>query len=303
MRNRGFELNLSTKNIAGKTFSWTTDINFSRNRNTVLQLGPGNAPIIYTDYVVNVKTAVGQPISNFYGYVFDGVFKNQAEIDRMPHDASTKPGDPIIRDVTTDGKITDDDRTTIGNYQPDFTAGLINTVSYKGIELSFMLQGSYGGEITNQNVRYLGWWNNGRNMFEGVANRWRSEAQPGDGKHFRATVANTGLMSQYSSYWVEDASFLRVKNVRISYTLPARLLAKTPLKNTRVYINAENIYLFSKYTNYDPENTTYNATSYSAGSNGLAPSGINAPSGAFIGVDYGSYPLPRVITFGIKTDF
>ncbi len=303
MRNKGFEFTVSSKNITTKAFNWTTDFNFSRNKNTVLQLGPGNAPIVYTDYVVSVKTEVGQPISNFYGYVFDGVFRNQSEIDKLPHDASTKPGDPIVRDVNKDGKINGDDRTTIGNYQPDFTAGLINTVSYKGFEFSFMLQGSFGGEIVNQNVRYLGWWNNGRNMFEGVVNRWRSESAPGDGKHFRATIANTGLMSQFSSYWVEDASFVRIKNIRISYTLPSKWLSKTPLKNTRVYVNAENVYLFSDYTNYDPENTTYNATTYSAGSNGLAPSGINAPSGAFIGVDYGSYPLPRIITFGIKTDF
>lgn len=301
MQNRGVELNINSKNIVGD-FNWTTDLNFSLNRNKVLQLGPGNAPIIYTDYVVAVKTEVGQPISNFYGYVFDGVFKNQKEIDAAPHDATTKPGDPIVKDVNKDGKITGDDRTTLGNYQPDFIAGLTNTIEYKGIELSAMLQGSFGGEITNQNVRYLGWWNNGRNMFEGVVNRWRSEAEPGDGKHFRATLANTGLQSQFSSYWVEDASFVRIKNIRISYALPEKLLARTPLKNTRIYINAENVHLFSKYINYDPENTTYNATNYSAGSNGLAPSGIQAPSGAFIGVDYGSYPVPRIITFGIKTD-
>ncbi len=301
MRNRGFEFLLNTKNITG-AFTWNTDLNFSMNRNKVLQLGPGNAPIMYTDYLVTVRTEVGQPISNFYGYVFDGVFKNQGEIDKAPHDVTTKPGDPIVRDVNKDGKITDADRTVLGNYQPDFIAGLTNTVGYKGFEFSVMLQGSYGGEIVNQNVRYLGWWNNGRNMYEGVTNRWRSEAQPGDGKHFRATLANTGLESQFSSYWVEDASFLRVKNIRISYSLPAGWLARTPLKNTRVYINAENVHLFSKYLGYDPENTTYNATSYSGGTNGLAPSGIQAPSGAFIGVDYGSYPVPRIITFGIKTD-
>jgi TonB-dependent starch-binding outer membrane protein SusC len=301
MQNRGVELNLNTKNIQG-LFNWTTDFNFSLNRNKVLQLGPGNAPIIYTDYVVNVKTEVGQPVSNFYGYVFDGVFKNQKEIDAYPHDVSTHPGDPKVRDVNGDGKINDLDRTTIGNYQPDFTAGLTNTIGYKVFELSAFIQGSFGGEIVNQNVRYLGWWNNGRNMFADVANRWRSESDPGDGKHFRATLANTGLQSQFSSYWVEDASFVRIKNIRISYSIPARLLARTPLKNTRVYVNAENVHLFSKYTNYDPENTTYTATSYSAGSNGLAPSGIQAPSGAFIGVDYGSYPVPRIITFGIKTD-
>jgi TonB-linked SusC/RagA family outer membrane protein len=300
MRNRGIELNLSSKNTTGKVV-WTTDLNFSRNRNTVLQLGPTNAPIIYTDFVVAVKTEVGQPISNFYGYQVDGVFKNQAAVDAAPHYSTTKPGDPIIRDVNGDGKITPDDRTTLGNFQPDFTAGLTNTVSYKGFDFSFLLQGTYGGEIVNQNFRYLGFWNNGRNMFASVDNRWRSEADPGDGKHFRATLGLTGLQDQFHSLWVEDASFTRLKNIRISYTLPSSLTRKTPFRVARVYVNADNVYLWSKYTNYDPENTTYGASNYSSGSNGLNASG-NAPNGAFIGVDYGSYPIPRVVTVGLKVD-
>ncbi|GAB4018619.1 TonB-dependent receptor [Spirosoma koreense] len=301
MQNRGIELNLNTKNMTGKVV-WTTDFNFSINRNKVLQLGPGNAPIIYTDYVVAVKTEVGQPISNFYGYKVDGVFKNQAAVDAAPHYSTTKPGDPIIRDVNGDGKITPDDRTTLGNFQPDFTAGITNTISFKGFDLSFLFQGTYGGEIVNQNFRYLGFWNNGRNMFASVDNRWRSEADPGDGTHFRATLGLTGLQDQFHSLWVEDASFTRLKNIRISYTLPTAITSKTPFRTARVYVNADNVYLWSKYTNYDPENTTYGASNYSSGSNGLNASG-NAPNGAFIGVDYGSYPLPRVVTVGLKVDF
>ncbi|WP_246859155.1 TonB-dependent receptor [Spirosoma sp. KCTC 42546] len=301
MQNRGIELNLNTKNVVGK-FTWTTDFNISRNRNKVLQLGNGNAPIIYTDFLVAVKTEVGQPISNFYGYQTDGIFQNQAAIDAAPHYSTTKPGDPIIRDVNGDGKITADDRTTLGNYQPKFTAGLTNNFSFKGFDVSFMFQGSFGGKIVNQSYRYSGFWNNGRNMYAFVDNRWRSESSPGDGIHPRATLNLTGLQDQFTSLWVEDASFVRLKNIRVSYTIPASLLAKTPLKTTRVYVNADNVYLWSKYSNYDPENTTYNATSYSAGSNGLNASG-NAPNGAFIGVDYGSYPIPRVITIGLKTDF
>jgi TonB-linked SusC/RagA family outer membrane protein len=301
MQNRGVELNLNTKNVVGK-FNWSTDFNISTNRNKVLQLGPGNAPIIYTDFLVAVKTEVGQPISNFYGYQVDGVFKNQAAVDAAPHYSTTKPGDPIIRDVNGDGKITADDRTTLGNFQPKFTAGITNNFSFKGIDVSFMFQGTFGGKIVNQNYRYSGFWNNGRNMYAFVDNRWRSEADPGDGIHPRATLNLTGLQDQFTSLWVEDASFVRLKNIRVSYTLPSSLLAKTPFKTTRVYVNADNVYLWSKYTNYDPENTTYNATSYSAGSNGLNASG-NAPNGAFIGVDYGSYPIPRVITIGLKTDF
>ncbi len=304
MRNRGVELNISSKNLTGD-FTWTTDFNIFRNRNKVLQLGPGNAPIQYVDNVVTVRTEVGQPVSNFYGYIFDGVFKNQSEVDGYPHHASTTPGDPKVRDVNGDGKITDADRTILGNNQPDFIAGITNTVSYKGFELSFLFQGSFGGEIANNNVRYLGTWDNGRNFYESMFNYWRSESNPGDGTHFKPNVNYLGLQKQFSSYWVEDASFVRLRNIRVSYGLPSKITSKLKINSARVYINAENVHLFSKYTGYDPENTTYGTTSYSSSmeTSGSYSSG-NAPvPGAFAGVDYGSYPLPRVITVGIKADF
>ncbi|MCF0073958.1 TonB-dependent receptor [Dyadobacter sp. CY261] len=304
MRNRGVELNISSKNLTG-AFTWATDFNISRNRNKVLQLGSGNAPIQYVDNVVTVRTEVGQPVSNFYGYIFDGVFKNQAEVDAYPHHASTTPGDPKVRDVNGDGKITDGDRTILGNYQPDFIAGITNTVGYKGFELSFLFQGSFGGEIANNNVRYLGTWDNGRNFFESMYNYWRSESNPGDGKHFKPSVNYLGLQKQFSSYWVEDASFVRLRNVRVSYSLPAKWASKLKTSSARVYVNAENVHLWSKYIGYDPENTTYGTTSYSSSmETSSAYSSGNAPvPGAFQGVDYGSYPLPRVITIGIKADF
>jgi TonB-linked SusC/RagA family outer membrane protein len=304
MRNRGVELNISSKNLTGAV-TWTTDFNISRNRNKVLQLGPGNAPIQYVDNVVTVRTEVGQPVSNFYGYIFDGVFKNQAEIDGYPHHSSTTPGDPRVRDVNGDGQITDADRTIIGNNQPDFITGITNTVGYKGFELSFLFQGSFGGEIANNNVRFLGTWDNGRNFYESMYQYWRSESNPGDGKHFKPSVNYLGLQKQFSSYWVEDASFVRLKNIRVSYSIPSAWAGKLKMKDARIYVNAENVHLFSKYLGYDPENTTYGTTSYSSSmeTSGSYTSG-NAPvPGAFAGVDYGSYPLPRVITVGIKADF
>lgn len=304
MRNKGLELNLNTKNLTG-TFKWSTDLNFALNRNKVLQLGPQNSPIYFNDFETTVKTEVGQPISNFYGYQFDGIYKNRQEIDGSVHEASTVPGDPIIRDVNKDGKITIDDRTVIGNNQPDFTAGITNTFSYKGFGLSFMFQAAYGGEIVNQNYRFLGYWNSGRNLFAKVNNYYVSESQPGDGINPRPTMTRKAFQSAFSTLWVEDASFLRLRNVNLSYTLPQHLLQKTFVKKLDLYVNADNVYLFSKYTGYDPENTTYSATSYSADGNS-ANTGTNTsatPSGAFIGFDYGSYPVPRVITFGIRATF
>ncbi len=303
LRNRGFEFNLTSRNLVN-AFKWTTDFNLSTNRNKVLALGPGNAPITYTDYVVTVKTEVGQPISNFFGYIFDGVYKNQAQIDATPHVSGTTPGDPIVRDVNGDNKITDTDRTTIGNAQPNFTTGITNTLSYKGFEFSFMFQGSFGSEIANQLTRYCGIWNGGRNAFASVSSYWKSESDPGDGKHFKPTIAPKGLQEKFSSYWIEDGSFVRLKNIRLSYDLPSKWIAKTSIKSARVYINAENVLLFTKYTGYDPENTTYNATNYTTtGSSNTGTASSSMPSGAMLGVDYGSYPIPRVITFGVKLEF
>lgn len=304
MRNRGVELNINTKNLTGD-FKWSTDFNFSRNRNEVLQLGVNNAPIYFTDNETTVKTEVGQPISNFFGYTFTGVYRNQAEINNSVHEASTVPGDPIIKDVNGDGIISTDDRSVIGNYQPDFTAGIINTFSFKGVELSFMLQGTYGGEIVNQNYRFLGYWNSGRNLFAGVNNYYKSEAEPGDGVNPRPTMVRKAFQSAFSTLWVEDASYLRVKNITLSYALSPKLLKATPAKSLRVYVNADNVALFSKYTGYDPENTTYAATSYSSDGTSANAGTVSSsmPSGAMIGMDYGSYPVPRVITFGIKAGF
>jgi TonB-dependent starch-binding outer membrane protein SusC len=299
LRNRGIELNINTINTQGE-FVWSSDLNFSLNRNKVLQLGPNNAPINYNDFSVAVRTEVGQPISNYYGYIFDGVYKNQSEVDASVHYPGTTAGDPIVRDVNNDGEITADDRTIIGNYQPTFIAGFKNTFSYKGIELSILLQGSYGSEIVNQQVRYSALWNGGRNGFADLSNYWKSESDPGDGKHFKPTIEPKGLQNQFSSYWVEDGSFLRVRNVRLSYSLNPQILDKLNiLKAVRVYVNAENLFLFTKYSHYDPENTTYNSTSFS----GISTTTSAFPSGAFLGVDYGSYPVPRVITVGVKADF
>jgi hypothetical protein len=203
----------------------------------------------------------------------------------------------------------------LGNAQPDFIAALTNTLMYKGIEFSFMLQGSFGGEICNQQTRYNAFWNGGRNAYAEVANYWKSEADPGDGVHFKPELSHNAYQSQFSSYWIQDRTFVRLKNIRIGYTLPQGLLSKLGVASTKVYVNVENAYLWSKYLGYDPENSTYNATQYAAtGTSATGNSSITGtynsnistsslPTGLMLGVDFGSYPIPRVVTFGIKLEF
>ena len=279
VRNRGFEFLIQTKNIDGE-FTWDTSFNISFNRNTVLKLGPSDAPIYLTQWGTT-KTEVGQPIANYFGYVFDGVFKNQSEIDSYPHHPSTTPGDPKVVDVNGDGTINDADRTIIGNAQPDFQWGLTNTFTYKGFDLTLTINGSVGNEIMNSSWRFLGVYNGARNAYSNIANYWRSESQPGDGIHFKPYLNYPGMQNQFSTMWIEDGSFLRIANLRLGYTFPRKLLRKTPISDLRLYVNVDNLHVFSSFVGYDPENSVFSDS-------------LNS------GNDYGAHPIPRTITFGLR---
>ena len=307
MQNKGIELNISTKNIVSGAFNWTTDFNISLNRNKVLKLGPNDAPIEINEWGFFV-TQVGQPLSNYKGYIFDGLYNNQAQITNSVSYPGAAPGDPKIRDVNGDKKISSDDMTILGNYQADFSAGLTNTIKYKGLEFSFMLQGVFGNEIWNQQTRFSKFWNDSRNSYASVNNYWKSEQNPGDGKTFKpyavfpATALGKATYIQgYSNYWMEDGTFVRIKNIRASYRLPGFIFKKTPIKETRIYINAENVHVFSNYVGFDPQNSTYSVgTSSVPGANGGSATN---PSGLLLGADYGAYPIPFMLTFGVKMDF
>ena len=182
VRNLGFELNISTVNIRTKDFMWTTDFNISANRNKVLKLGNNNAPIEVNTNSAISRTEVGQPVGNYYGYKVTGVYST-AEINdpKVAKYAGAEPGDPKVWDKDGNGKIDASDRTILGNYQPDFTWGMTNNLSWKGFELSFMLTGTHGNEIMNQNARFLGFYNGARNLYASRSNFWVSDEQPGDG--------------------------------------------------------------------------------------------------------------------------
>lgn len=281
LQNKGVEFSLSSKNFVG-AFTWTTDFNISANRNKVLKLGANNAPILLNVNDAISKTEVGQPIGNYFGYIFDGVIMSQAELssNAYPVWPGSEPGDPKVRDVNGDNKIDSNDRTIIGNYQPDFSWGMTNTFGYKGVELSVMLAGVEGAEIMNQHARFLKTFNGDRNAYKYVTNYWKSDADPGNGKINKPRVTQNTVQSLSSSYWVEDGSFVRIKNIRLGYNLPAKVATKIKVSGMKLYVNMENVYVFSDYSNYDPEGSTYQA-------------------GVLVGFDYGAYPNPFVATAGI----
>lgn len=284
LENQGVEFILSTRNFDNGKFLWTTDFNISVNRNKVLKLGANNAPIMITTNDAISKTEVGQPVGNYFGYVFDGVL-SQKDIDNgIPVYEGSEAGDPKVRDVNGDGDIDSDDRTIIGNYQPDFTWGMTNNFSFKGFELAVMLTGSQGGEIMNQQARFTKIFNNNRNAYKSTTNFWRSDDNPGDGQTFKPRVIQNTVQAQSSTYWIEDASFVRIKNIRLGYNFPKALLKKISLTNLKLYVNLENVHVFSDYLNYDPECSTYQ-------------------SGYLVGYDYGAYPNPFSATVGVNLSF
>ena len=287
LENKGYEVNINSRNVDGR-FKWNTDFNIFANRNNVLKLGENDAPIDINVSSMTSRTVVGKPIGMYYGYVIDGVIMSQAELDSKAYPvwAGSEAGDPRVRDVSEDGKISADDRTFLGNYQPDFQWGMTNSFSYAGIDLSVMLRGSHGGEILNHNARYLksGVGGGNRNMYSVVSNFWKSDADPGNGQIPKPRILPTTVRDFGSSYWVEDGSFVRIQNIRIGYNLPKNMVERMKLSGVKLYVNMENVYVFSDYLGFDPEGSTYQ-------------------TGVLVGFDYGAYPNPFTATAGVNITF
>lgn len=287
VENKGMEFALSSRNIegAGKGLTWTTDLNLSFNRNNVLALGPNGDAVINNSGIGSTNiTVVGKPLGNFYGYQQLGIFQNQAELDGYPHFSDSRPGDVKYADVNNDKKIDANDRTIIGNNQPDFIYGITNSFSFKGFDLSIVAQGVQGGQILNLSRRFFENLEGNQNQLTIVEGRWRSEQNPGDGRTPRANSRSTGSNGQVSSRWVEDASYFRIRNITLGYNFPQALTQKIKVQTLRLYAGVQNAVTFSKYLGYNPE-----------------VSGYEGPLTG--GVDYGSYPLARTYTIGLNLGF
>lgn len=289
VENKGFEIALKSRNFV-KAFTWETDINFSTNKNEVLELNAKNEPIFSSGGAgVRHITRVGDPIGSYYGYVVDGIYQNQQDIANSPIDTQAPnpgPGDLKFKDIDGDGKITPADRTVTGSYFPDFTWGITNSFGFKGVDLSIMIQGVEGNEILNLTGRHL---SNGEGNFNSYAvwnERWRSAEEPGNGFIPRADreSGRHGNNQRPSSFQVEDGSFIRLRNITLGYTFPEKTFSKGNIDKLRLYITGNNLFTITDYLGYNPE------VSNIAGS--LTP-----------GEDYGAYPLNKTIVFGVNLNF
>lgn len=297
--NEGLEIALNTVNIKSRNgFNWSSSFNISFNRSKVLALTQNQESLASTmswdswySSVPLYLAKIGQPVGQFYGYIWDGVYQyddfnalpngNYLLKDDRPTNGNTraaiKPGDIKYKDLNGDGVVNADDRTIIGRGLPVHIGGFTNNFKYRNLDLSVFFQWSYGNQVMNGNrINFETGNKSYLNQFKTFENRWTPDNQnsgiPRAGGQF-------GYV--YSTRTLEDGSFLRLKTVSLGYTLPSEWLKRVKIKSLRLYAAAQNLYTWTRYTGSDPEV----AIGYSA----LTP-----------GFDYSSYPRARTLTFGLN---
>lgn len=282
----GHEFSLTTRNIVGKNFSWTTNANISFNRNKVLALADG-IDRVYGSFNI---TQVGQPFGVFYGLQKLGHYADQHDLDNSPViPGRSTVGSIKLKDVNGDGVITyggdNDDRTIIGSPFPKFTYGISNTIRIGNFDFNIVGSGSYGNQLYMYHLYSTANLDGVFNMVERAKYRWRSVTNPGDG-FFGTTVGGgnvTGVERDWpNSQFVADASFFTIKNITLGYTIP--FTSKT-IRAARVYASVQQVYTFTKYWGGPNPETSYSGDNLSQG------------------IDLSNYPVPRTYTFGVNVTF
>lgn len=285
IRNKGFDLLLNTKNMTGK-FNWSTDINFSLNRNKITSYykssGDYYAAVFGWNTVFQVKE--GGSIGDIYGLIADGVFTNTAQLNQGPKwQTGSSLGDVRYKDIDGDKTITDKDRVVFANTQPKFTFGITNNFSWKGFDLRILVQGVQGSKAVYGLDRFI---LNGGGFYNAsaeVQDRWRSEAAPGNGIVPRNNAS--GNSSDFSSRFVRDASFVRIRTIALGYTFPERLISPLHVKAVRINVTAQNLFTFTKYPGYNPEVNIEGASVFRTN------------------VDQGGYPFAKTLAIGFNVNF
>ncbi len=310
---RGLEFTLNTVNIKKADFSWNTSFNIAFNKTKVLSLSQGENSLLTNSYAPNVNDyilQVGKPVGIMYGYVNDGLYQVSdfdynttsgvytLKSDAVKDNIAVQPGFIKFKDISgpngvPDGIINDLDRTSIGNANPKFSGGLNNTFTYKGIDLSVFLNFTVGNDIYNANVLNNASLNTENlNSLAIFADRWSTINAAGQRvtNPTELTTLNAGKTNPvyngnttgrlYKDI-IEDGSFLRINNISIGYSLPKEWLTPLKISKVRFYLTAYNLYVFTKYSGYDPEVSVIN--------NAITP-----------GVDFSAYPKAKSFITGLN---
>ncbi|WBA42308.1 SusC/RagA family TonB-linked outer membrane protein [Hymenobacter canadensis] len=287
VENKGLELGLNTVNVRAEDngFAWSTNLNFTLNRGKVLNIGSvrneqgqETGRQIINDYNI-VRN--GSPLGTFYGLQADGIFQTDAEAQAQNPNA--RAGDQRFLDLNGDGRINDQDRTIIGNANPNSIAGVTNTFSFKGLELSVFFQGSFGNDLYNENRRTTEGMSQALNQNTRVLDRWTPTNTNTDVP--RAVFGDPAGNNQVSSRFIEDGSYVRLKNLTLAYGLPMSVLQKSGISGVRVYVTGQNLLTWTDYSGYDPEVSAdpFSSTGF--------------------GRDLGVYPQARTYTVGLNATF
>ena len=278
IENKGWEFSTSWQDQRKESgFSYGVSANLTTIDNKVLSLGRGDKDALYEHNSV-ARTLSGYPIGHFYGYKVKGVYQTYEDIDTSPANniATVKPGDLKFEDINGDGVIDSKDRTMIGNPTPDFTYGFSVNLGYKGFDLTAEFMGAYGNEI------YRGWGESNYAALNYQAhrlNRWHGK---GTSNWEPILDSSRAINQQNSSYYIEDGSFFRFRNVQLGYSLPQEVVQRFKVQKLRFYANVQNLKTWHKNTGYVPE----------IGGSALA-----------FGIDNGTYPMPMIVTYGVNLTF
>ena len=276
VRNQGIEMSLHTINLTGE-LGWETNLTATYNKNKIKDL---NSDVPYYINQINnsyvTMLAKDYPINVFYGYITDGIFQNQSEVNTHAVQPGAEPGDIRFRDLNNDGVINDSDRTVIGNPNPSWLFSMNNSLSYKGFELSVFLQGIAGNKIYNANNIDNTGMAAAYNQTTDVLKRWQGEGTSNSMP--RAVFGDPNQNTRVSDRFVENGSYLRLKNITLSYTFPKQWLQKAQIENARLSLSCENVATITGYSGFDPE------------------VGIN-------GIDQNRYPISRTFSLGLNFNF
>jgi len=322
LENKGLELTLNTVNIDKKGFQWKSSFIYSMNRNKVKELDTATSLIDKTNQsgsaiTIITRTAVGEPIGQFYGYKCIGRFEKATDFYYKNEKGEVTPvalpegmsigknsvwiGDYIFEDIYKDGIIDEKDRTYIGNPEPDFTFGIGNSFSYKGFDLNIYLNGSVGNDVVNWARRTLEDPHQNTNLLKRALNYAKlgliDPNGPDDyrnvqiigGSPYASRMSGSTKTNEsnyrFSDLYVEDGSYLRIQSISLGYTFPRKWTEHIGIQNLKVYCNLQNVYTFTKYKGYDPEIGSANQDAL------------------LTGFDNYRYPSPRIYTFGLNLTF
>ena len=279
--NKGVELETGVVLLDNKKWKWTVNANIAHNKNEVTSLGNAEYFIPSHGYTNPLIVKVGEPLGSFYGYRFKGIIQADEDLSKLPAQTiqTVEPGNPKFEDVNGDNVINEQDRVVLGNIQPKFTYGFNTKVAYQQWDLFISASGSYGNKLFNELACRLDR-SNGYyyNPLAEVANRW-TPTNPSN----TIQKASNATSIYTDDRFMENASYLKIRNIQLGYTLPVPSITKDT--KLRLYVSLQNFFTFTGYSGYDPEANR---------------SGSNETSALYQGIDNGTYPTAKTILFGIN---